>query len=295
MKLATTTGDFNYYCPDYESKIEALFKSGFKYIDISFFEIDTLDALRQDDWEDYFKRLRERAEALGLSFVQSHSPFIIFGTQLEPEHIELTRRSVVATGILGAENIVVHPMAYSKEGNRAFYENFFPAMEKYGVNVLVENTGNTLTGDEKPDRLYTGRQMRDLIEYINHPLFHACWDTGHANLEGHQRQDILDLGEHLRAIHFNDNKGLRDDHMIPFCGSLKIDEVMTALKDINYDGYFTFECSNMKGPSPKRVQRRATGNKNALTAVSLELKIMEEKLLYEVGKYILNHYGLFEE
>ena len=39
----------------------------------------------------------------------------------------------------------------------------------------------------------SGRDMREFIDYVGHPLFHGCWDTGHANCEGAQYEEILAL------------------------------------------------------------------------------------------------------
>ena len=60
-------------------------------------------------------------------------------------------------------------------------------------------------------------------------MLHACWDTGHANCEGSQYDDIITLGKELFAIHYNDNHGAKDEHLIPFLGTLNHDEIINAL------------------------------------------------------------------
>ena len=52
--------------------------------------------------------------------------------------------------------------------------------------------------------------MRAFSEYVHHPLFHSCWDTGHGNVEGAQYDQILALGDDLRAVHINDNRGAQE-------------------------------------------------------------------------------------
>ena len=37
--------------------------------------------------------------------------------------------------------------------------------------------------------------MVEFLNYVGHPLLHACWDTGHANCEGSQYDDIVTLGK----------------------------------------------------------------------------------------------------
>ena len=48
-----------------------------------------------------------------------------------------------------------------------------------------------------------------------------------------------------RAIHYNDNRGGGDEHIAPFLGTLNHDEVITALIDVGFKGYFTLECDSM--------------------------------------------------
>lgn len=95
---------------------------------------------------------------------------------------------------------------------------------------------------------YTGADMREFIDYAGHPLLGVCWDTGHANIEGSQYREILALGDTLKAVHINDNRGERDEHILPFAGTASMDEVMQALADVHFDGYFTMECDSMLLP-----------------------------------------------
>ena len=97
--------------------------------------------------------------------------------------------------------------------------------------------------------IVSGKETREFVKFVDHPRFHACWDTGHANVEGPQYQEIIDLGDELYAIHFNDNRGTCDEHLAPYMGTLNVDEVMHALSDIGFSGPLTFECSSGLRPS----------------------------------------------
>lgn len=300
MKIVTTTGDFDNVFETFEEKVEAMHKCGYKCIDISFFSAKNVLEFMGDNWQEKVKKLKEYAESLGMEFVQSHTPYVPFGAEITQESIDLTRRSIEVAGMLGVENTVIHPACPTKnpEKELEFIKNFFPLLEEYNINLLVENAPNhsVRAGAEKPDRYYTGKQLLDLIEYINHPKVHACWDTGHANLTGkekaEQREGIVALGKHIRAIHFNDNNGFMDLHLLPFGGTLNVEEVMCALKEIGYDGYFTFECSIFRAPDEYYRKKRGGDKDGALVSLPAEFKIKEQKMMYEIGEYILNHYGI---
>jgi sugar phosphate isomerase/epimerase len=239
-----------------------------------------------------------------MKFVQAHSQG---GNSLsdDPCHVDFllkaTLRSIEICEILGINNTVVHygsADGISKDEsfakNKEFYEKLFPTMERCGVNVLTENSTKSNMGDKY--YINTGKDVREFVKYVNHPLFHACWDTGHANCEGSQYDEIMALGDELYAIHYNDNHGLKDDHVAPFLGRLNHDEVMTALIDVGFKGYFTLECDSslIKYNQWTGVRKRFEGNQK-LREPQLFMQRHIDAMMYDTAKWMLESYGVFEE
>lgn len=80
---------------------------------------------------------------------------------------------------------------------------------------------------------------------MDDPSFVACLDLGHAEMKGAgsgAAAMIRALGPKLEALHIHDNDRIHDSHQLPF--SMKIDfrEIVSALKEIGYGGYFTLEA-----------------------------------------------------
>ena len=300
MKIATTTDNFLYYCDNDIDRIRELHRGGFRYIDLSMYFFTPDSPYMSDDWKTPVRALKEEADRLGMQFVQAHSQG---GNALrpDPERVEFlvaaTLRSLEICKELGIQNTVVHSGTADGltkeewfEKNKAFYSRLFPMMEETGVNVLVENSTKVNTKGRYCAN--SGKDMVEFLNYVGHPLLHACWDTGHANCEGSQYQDILDLGKELYAIHYNDNHGERDEHLIPYLGTMNHDEVINALIDSGYEGYFTLECSSSL-LQPRR--RREFAADTRLLKPQLFMQRHAEKLMYDTAKYILESYGLFEE
>ena len=132
-----------------------------------------------------------------------------------------------------------------------------------------------------------------MIECVNHPLFHAVWDAGHANMQDMSQDEALRiLGSHVRSLHIQDNMGDADQHLVPFLGTMNMDAIMTGLLDIGYNGYFTFEVGGFfTSPDQKRQFPQST----RLLKAPLELRDAFERYLYELGKCVLEKYGCFEE
>ena len=256
----------------------------------------------QSDWKTKIAELKDYADSLGMTFVQAHSQG---GNALNAAEFDTlvayTLRQIEICGELGIENIVVHPgyqAGYTKQqwfdGNKTFFNALLVKAEECGVNVLCENSTSKNLGS-----IYwanSGADMREFIEYVDNPYFHACWDTGHGNCEGEQYDDIIALGDELYAIHFNDNLGNGDFHLIPYFGSMDCYGVLKALNEIGYSGYFTFESDGgsrtngaWHGPNDLEILSEKT------IAELSDDRLGQEKLLYQIGERLLSTYGMLDE
>ena len=303
MKLATTTADFGRYTIDHLQRVKYVEEAGFKYIDLSMYTPRENDGLFfTDDWKKTAEALKSYAEEKGLHYVQAHGPN---SNPLKSQEdfdyaVEITTRAIEICSYLGIPNMVIHP-GWDKDAtkeewfvkNKHFFEKLFPVMEKCNVNVLHENTTNA----NMPWYFSkTGKEMREFSDFVNHPMVHSCWDTGHANIEGQQYDEILAIGDDLYAIHFNDNRGKQDEHIIPYLGTMNCDEIINALLDIGFKGPLTFEAESPLRPSKYWLGKRKIFEKDVrLAEPPLCLQQEIERFMYSVGKYILSAYDLFEE
>ena len=299
MKLATTTGDFARYT---ESQIEALAhirKAGFSYADYSFgTDLKRQSGIYAENYLSYFDAVNEAQKTLGIKLVQAHAPMGDPLDDADGTFLADTLRCVDACGAFGIQNLVVHSgylRGLSREEtlkrNKDFYLPLLSRAEKYGVNILCENFNKMCV-----DGLYWIDNATDLLamlECVDHPLFHAVWDVGHANLQSMpQSEELKLLGRHVRALHIQDNLGEDDNHLCPFLGSLNLDDVMHGLLAIGYDGYFTFEVGKFFTFSD---QRRKFEADKRLFDPPIELRDAFESYLYSLGKCVLEKYGCFEK
>lgn len=257
----------------------------------------------QSDWATKIAELKDYADSLGMTFVQAHSQGGNPLTDNQSEYdtlVAMTLRQIEICGALGIENIVVHAgwhAGYSKQqwfaANKAFFDTLLVKGAECGVNILCENSTSKNMGN-----LYyinTGADMREFIEYVNNPYFHGCWDTGHANCEGAQYDDIIALGDEMYAIHFNDNTGTSDSHIIPYFGTMNSFSVLRAISDIGYSGYFTFECdgsprtnNNWRGSNDLPILSEKT-----ISQLSND-RLGQEKLMYQMGEDLLSSYDMLD-
>lgn len=276
-------------------------KAGFKYIDYSFsMDYKNANGIFGNNPDDYIDEIKRFADKLQVEFVQSHSPM---GTPIIKDNnyrnfIEATNKCIEACAKLGIKNIVVHS-GYEKgisieenfQRNKEFYYELLPTAEKCGVNILTENFNKMWS----PEIYWidNAKDLRALIDFVDHPLFHCCWDAGHGNLqEMPQHEELKILGKDVYAIHVQDNLGDDDYHMAPYFGTLNLDSLINGLFDIGYNGYFTFEAGAMLCPA---YRKRKYDKVTRLLVPPMEIKEKTESLLYDIGKHILTSYNCFEE
>ncbi len=260
----------------------------------------------RDAKAEYWKNLFEES---GLEVTQTHAPF----KNSNPMFEEVSG-TLYFCQKAGFPNTVIHPLGYDGNSRDEFFENnlkyvrsLIPHVEATGTELLVENIGCYAD----PYFFWSGKDLREFLDEINHPLVNACWDIGHANhfeyihVGGSPYNAITTLGDRLKAIHAHDNFGwfshkkqiIIDMHMMPFVswgGSVNWDAVLQGLKDINYKGTFNFET----GVHP--AKRRPEFVYNGEVVHTLEFPPFEvwkagAQFLHAVGKSMLDAYGMYEE
>ncbi len=297
MKLATSTADFFTHTTSQITSLRHIAKAGFKYADYNFCRDYSLcNGVFSANYDSYVQSVLECANELGIKLIQAHAPM---GLPLEDESlIDATVKCVDACSKWNIPNIVVHSgyspnlnKAQTFERNKKFFMPIIARAERYGINVLVENFNkmyveNLYWIDNAPDLL-------EMIEYVNHPLFHAVWDVGHANMQDLSQDKALRmLNKHVYALHIHDNMGDEDLHLTPFLGTTDMDAVLSGLIDIGYNGYFTFEVGDVFVP---RANRKQSSKNPRLDYPPMQVKDAYERYLYELGKSILTKYDCFTE
>ena len=245
--------------------------AGYSVLDINFCEAMNPDSrLRDDDWESYVEELAALGESLGVTFTQSHLPYYdIFGKN-EPEKVslmeELIRRTIIASARLGVRWAVTHPgtvwsaasdMSVSLERNVEYYEKHLRTAREYGIGIALENDFE-YRGNSPCQRVFCAYapEQAALIDAFNDPEHvGACYDFGHGNLTGgFHRENLLTLGHRLKAVHIADNRGMADEHQLPFLGNIDWKLCMETLAEIHYEGDLTYEIQQYARYYPQEAK-----------------------------------------
>ena len=164
--------------------------------------------------------------------------------------------------------LVIHPdsvndeAGYSRKKSLASeterFKRFGELAAKYGTGIAIENMVDHL-GIGYGRRF--GCNAEDLLELLDKlnadDIFGICWDTGHANLaQVNQPAAIQQIGSRLKALHINDNRGEKDDHLLPYLGYVEWTPLLKSLADVNYQGDFTYEIHNFTGGMSPEIHQQ---------------------------------------
>lgn len=263
----------------YRASLEKAAKAGFEYLDMDL--THDWGCARKDE-EKYFTQLLKIATDNGMKMSQAHAPYVRKITdnpaEFESEEFrERVRAAIRRSAIIGAPYLVAHlyspypanyenlPYDYSAlreeniKRNLDFCYSLKEDLKEYGVSLAIEN----VVAYDFVNRMHascvccTSEECNRYIDDLGDEQFCVCLDAGHLNLiEGETHaQFIKSLGKRVRVLHLHDNFGRLNDwfgeldrHLPPYLGTLEWEKLAQALKEIGYDGVYSFEVSGY-GPT----------------------------------------------
>ena len=233
--------------------------------------------LKGDDWQARVDRLANEAAKLGVTFAQCHLPFPKGPGWAEDKDFrkpgyreyfdECVRRTYIAASMLGVKYATAHPLSdtamladmdHQLQINHDYYDPFIELGISQGVGTAYENMRCKMPDLPWPYRFCCNVDDQiALIDSYNDTMVGACWDTGHGNAQmQNQRVALNRLSYRLRNLHINDNEyGMRDEHLIPFMGTVDWQDFVEGLVDIDYHGVLNYEVGNFCKGAPKELQR----------------------------------------
>ena len=144
------------------------------------------------------------------------------------------------------------------------YMNDIDVCHKNGINLVIihptrkyENPGVTEIGIERVRKLVEYASQRGvkiafenvelkghleaIVDNISSNMVGICFDAGHCNLFYDGDFDVDKFRDRVLTIHLHDNFKEKDDHNLPFDGTVDWDKVIKQIVDMNYDDYIVIE------------------------------------------------------
>ena len=255
MKIGVSSGEYDRWG---EEKYTKIYEHGFTAVDYNLAETTAIPyTLSFEEASAYLLSEKEKIEKTGLIISQVHGPWRWppqdSSEEDRAERMEKMKKSIQFSAILGCKNWVVHPiMPFGVEEkdnlelvkqtwdmNIAFMRELLKTAKEFNVVICLENM---------PMPQFSLGSPQDTLRFvkeINDDNFQICFDTGHATMFSDKSvgDHVRELGDYIKAFHIHDNNGLYDLHMLPYFGVIDWADFGKALKDIDFNGVFSFESS----------------------------------------------------
>lgn len=228
--------------------------AGFQVMDFNFFDQErTGMPMNFDNWQAWLYDIKKLADQLGLEFSQTHPNFFNMFDPSVPDYEwnqEKVRRGIIGSGILGAKWSVFHiGTVYGEDGlpddeasfkaNVEYLRPLLRLAKENGVGLALENLG-------RDSYARTADNLIRLVDELGVDNVGICWDFGHANImKLNQEEELRKIGKCLKATHVADNHGVMDEHLPPFFGNIDWSKMVHVLKEIEYEGDFTYKIQNI--------------------------------------------------
>lgn len=131
--------------------------------------------------------------------------------------VDEIKRALEIAEVVPFRYLIQHLGAQGEEYDERKIDSAFSSLEEIrvfaqqrGVEVLLENTPNEMSGGEKLNHFL--RQTHLNLNY--------CFDIGHAHMTGDIRAEFEHMKDRIRSTHLHDNDGKQDLHLYPGKGTI---------------------------------------------------------------------------
>jgi sugar phosphate isomerase/epimerase len=97
------------------------------------------------------------------------------------------------------------------------------------LSLFARQRGITLALENTPGEMASPANLKNFLEQTRLTNVKLCFDTGHAHLEGGVVASLETIRDLVVTAHVHDNRGERDDHLLPYEGTIDWNGALIAL------------------------------------------------------------------
>jgi sugar phosphate isomerase/epimerase len=129
------------------------------------------------------------------------------------------------------------------------------------LSVFAKARGVTITLENTPDDLGAPASLQHFIADTHLHDLKLCLDTGHAHMEAPVEVAFDAIRDRVVTSHIHDNHGDKDEHLLPYTGTIDWDAALGALRNAPQPVAMVLELKAQADSAPTLDQIRATFDK----------------------------------
>lgn len=230
-----------------EEAVEWAIERGVRHVDVRLTDREGLDEYDREEAERIRQLCREHEISLGLHTLSAVNT-AEFTPRLDDAVREYLLSYVDVAAEVDADRTIVHAGYHftadaeaRTEASLGQLEELIAYAEEREVTILLENMNPE---PEDAEVHYLCSALEDVERYFERlasPNLRWAFNPPHAHLheEGIDGYlDVLDL-DICREVRLNDNRGVREEHLMPGEGTIDFEHLFDRLERMGYDGPYT--------------------------------------------------------
>lgn len=269
LSIGTT---FNYDIP-LETQLPLIREAGFSHISLGGGNTEHSGYLGDEGR----KRLRRLLSANDIRVCSIHCPYDDKADLSSPDKasaasaLGLFKRCLDAALFLNAGGIIFHPCSF-----RANDPEIRKEVLVQQVSSLLDHIGQEplFVAIENLPSKPVNKLVTHSLDVVTHRRYGLCYDSSHDNLASRPLEILRTYGSRLVTTHLSDNRGEKDDHLLPFEGTYPWERFCDLFAKTDFQGIFLLEVEMRESAfkEPREFLREAFQRGKKLLASSKKMK-----------------------
>ena len=143
------------------------------------------------------------------------------------EAVDEIKRALDVAEYMPFRYLVQHMGSSRDAADGPRFEAAFSSLEH--LHIFAKERGVTLALENTPGELATPAHLRQFIIDTRLTNLRLCFDIGHAHIGEGVLASLEPMREFLATSHIHDNHGLKDEHLLPYEGTIEWKSALPAL------------------------------------------------------------------
>jgi sugar phosphate isomerase/epimerase len=160
---------------------------------------------------------------------ESGAPLSIFDPERlrRQEAVDEIKRALDLVEQIPFRYCVQHVARHRDVPDERKWDAAFSSLEH--LSLFARQRGVTMAIENTPGEMATPMNLKNFLEQTRLTNVKICFDTGHAHLEGGIPAALEYVRDLIATMHIHDNRGERDDHLLPYEGTIDWGATLAAL------------------------------------------------------------------
>jgi sugar phosphate isomerase/epimerase len=143
------------------------------------------------------------------------------------EAVDEIKRALDVAEFIPFRYLVQHIGGSRDTADERRFDAAFSSLEH--LHIFAKERGVTLALENTPGELATPSHLRQFIIDTRLTDLRLCFDIGHAHIGDGVLASLEPMREFLATSHIHDNHGLKDEHLLPYEGTIEWKSALPAL------------------------------------------------------------------